>query len=237
MALLLKNGSIFLHIPKTGGNWVRHILKKSNLIHSEIGHKHADMTRTIYTSFCSKPSSLIDSIRRKPILPKFPDNSVFLFTFVRHPISWYESWFRYQSQATKNWYKFGTEGILSDWHPNSTLNGLGHPEFSIFIDRVLKKRPGYVTELFFSYTTPEISFIGKQENLRKDLCKALSLANEKYDEDMIMNEKPVGISNPPSLNMAWGKSQKTEALRLEWPSIVRFGYVKQSGAIALSDDR
>ena len=49
MALLLKKGECFLHIPKTGGSWVSVILKEQGLIKKEIGyHKHIDWTRVSY---------------------------------------------------------------------------------------------------------------------------------------------------------------------------------------------
>ena len=49
MALLLKKGECFLHIPKTGGSWVSVILKEQGLVHKEIGyHKHIDWTRVAF---------------------------------------------------------------------------------------------------------------------------------------------------------------------------------------------
>ena len=51
MALLLKNGAVFLHIPKTGGNWVREVLGKLDLIESEIGHKHSDVDRVMINPY------------------------------------------------------------------------------------------------------------------------------------------------------------------------------------------
>ena len=42
MAIELVDGSIFLHIPKTGGNWVTQVLSESKLIKRQVGHKHSD---------------------------------------------------------------------------------------------------------------------------------------------------------------------------------------------------
>ena len=224
MALILKNGSIFLHIPKTGGNWVTHVLRKMNLIHSEVGQKHSDAARTIHAISTLRPASFSEFFLRKPIKSRLPTESIFIFTFVRNPISWYESWFKYQSQDSRKWCYFGTEGKITDWHPNAILNGLGHSDFNVFVKNVINKRPGYVSELMFSYTTSEVSFIGKQESIREDLCNALSMANEKYNEDLIMSEKPFGVSMPLSSRINWNEKLKKEVIKLEWPSIVRFGY-------------
>jgi len=51
MALLLRNGAVFLHIPKTGGNWVRGVLEKLDFIEGEIGHKHLDVDRVLFEPY------------------------------------------------------------------------------------------------------------------------------------------------------------------------------------------
>ena len=54
---------------------------------------------------------------------------------------------------------------------------------------VLNKRPGYITELFHSFTNEGINFIGKNENLKEDLIKVLTHLNLSFDEDFILNYK------------------------------------------------
>ena len=41
MAILLKCGAIFLHIPKTGGNWASNVLEENDLVFANIGGRHA----------------------------------------------------------------------------------------------------------------------------------------------------------------------------------------------------
>lgn len=224
MALILQNGSVFLHLPKTGGNWVTHVLRKMNLVHSEIGHKHSDATRTAYALGARRAPTLSEIIRLRLNAPTLPPDSTFMFTFVRNPLSWYESWYKYQMQDTRRWTTFGSEGAFSDWHPNAVLNQLGNNEFNTFVANVLRKRPGYVSELFFSYTTPEVGFVGKQENIRIDLCNALLLGNEKFDEDLIMSSDPVGVSTPPIPEPEWHDEVRRQATKLEMAAIVRYGY-------------
>ena len=69
----------------------------------------------------------------------------------------------------RGWIHWGAQNNVEDWHPNAILNGLGSDDFNQFIKNVVHKRPGYVSELFFSYTKPGITFIGKTENLTDDL--------------------------------------------------------------------
>lgn len=46
MAIRLKNGSIFLHVPKTGGVWCEHVLRNSGLVEQPAGHRHSDFLLT-----------------------------------------------------------------------------------------------------------------------------------------------------------------------------------------------
>lgn len=70
--------SIFLHIPKTGGMWVREALKKSELVIHEYDERH-DFNKHI------NDQMVVD----RPIR----------FCFVRNPITWYQS---YWAMRTKD---------------------------------------------------------------------------------------------------------------------------------------
>lgn len=66
-------GAIFLHIPKTGGTFIRNYFRETNLMLSEIGHEHAN-GQVI--------RELVD-----------PTEDV-VFCFVRHPLTWYRSYWQ-----------------------------------------------------------------------------------------------------------------------------------------------
>lgn len=70
MAVLLKN-SIFFHIGRTGGYWVRDVLADLNLVEGEIGSFHAT-PRQVRGE---------EAVRSR----------TFRFCFVRHPLSWLRS--------------------------------------------------------------------------------------------------------------------------------------------------
>ncbi|WP_139052875.1 hypothetical protein [Thiocapsa marina] len=197
-----------------------------NLVHSEVGEKHSDFGRTLLALAGRSTPSLMRYVLQMPKRVTLPPDSTYMFAFVRHPLDWYESWFKYQSQDTRRWTKFGDEGRFSAWHPNSVLNELGSSDFNVFVENVLSRRPGYVSELYFSFCSPEIRFVGRHESLRKDLCEALKTGNEKYDEDLIMNESAVGVSAPLSSPLVWDPRVRQRAVRLEYAALVRYGYGK-----------
>ncbi len=222
MALILKGGAVFLHIPKTGGNWVTAVLKESGLVHDRLGHKHADFNRLLAPVNPASwgPFGYLSWRKIRRALEPKP----FMFCFVRHPLGWYESWFKYMSQPSRNWRDWGSERDVFDWHPNAVLNGCGSDSFDGFVGNVIAKRPGYVTELFASYTQPQVDFIGRQESLRTDLVAVLRRLNLSFDEDFVMNFKEVGVSPRGGQPIQWNSDLRNKVLSLEQVALLRYGY-------------
>lgn len=216
MALVLKGGAVFLHIPKTGGNWVTVVLRECGLIAGTLCdhlHKHADL-RQVLADYHS--AGLLPSLRRRP--------NPFLFCFVRHPLTWYESWFKYASSPKVRWRTFGDRRDVANWHPNALLNGLRAPDFNQFVRNVIERRPGYVTELYGWYTEPPVDFIGRQECLREDLIRVLQQLELDFDEQFIRNYRRFGVSPSPRTRITWDANLRDEVLRLEYAGLVRYGY-------------
>jgi len=94
-ARLLPSNALFLHIPKTGGSWVEQALR-------EIGVQ------------IEQPATIHGVTYRHSLLSMFQEQYPYVFTFVRHPLSWYESWWKYQSGAWTVW----EPGV---WHPQRSL--------------------------------------------------------------------------------------------------------------------
>lgn len=222
MALILKGGAVFLHIPKTGGNWVTAVLRECGLVQAHLGHKHADMSRLLapVDGRTGRPvgyfglRKIVVALRPKP----------FMFCFVRHPLKWYESWFKYMAQPARNWRAWGSEQDLFDWHPNAALNGCGADDFNQFVRNVAAKRPGYVTELYAGYTQPQLDQVGRQETLRQDLVAVLKRLNLNFDEDFVMNYQPVGVSPEPERKVEWEPELRARVLGLEQVALLRYGY-------------
>jgi hypothetical protein len=227
MALYLKNGAVFLHIPKTGGNWVSACLKELDLLEEKKSSwgKHADIEHLFLP-----PSISIDGRKkfakyafRKLVLPPHTvKNKPYMFCFVRNPLSWYESWFKYMSQDSRKWRFWGDKIDVDKWHPNAQLNGLGSYEFNSFIRNILANKPGFVSEMYSWYTKSQIDFIGQQECLVDDFVKVLSIMNVKFDEERVRNFKKIGVSPDRSFN--WDQKLKKQVALTEYPALIRYGY-------------
>jgi hypothetical protein len=209
MALLLRGGAAFLHIPKTGGSWVTEVLDRQGLIRRRFSHEHAgiDLALTWFS--------------RRRWLQAQP----FMFCFVRNPLSWYESFFAYMSDPKVAWRKWGrsASGPGQRWHPNNMLNGCGSPDFNEFVRNVVRARPGYVTELFGWYAKPPISFVGKQESLAEDLIAVLRACGAQFNEDGVRQTPPVN-SRVLERAIEWDPAVRREVIQLEYAAFRRFGY-------------
>jgi hypothetical protein len=212
MALLLKNKAVFLHVPKTGGSWVTSILERQGLIERRFAQGHADMDRAM--RWFGRPWWR----NRRP---------TFIFCFVRNPLTWYESWFRYMSHPERNWMHFGQGGndvhpIQRAW-PHSLLNDCAAQDFNEFVERAVRLHPGYVSELFSWYTKPPISFIGKQERLTEDLIRALRQSKLAFDEDAIRAASPVN-SGDRTIKALWDPALRNKVIQLEGEAFDRYDY-------------
>ncbi len=234
MAVRMINGAEFLHIPKTGGSWVTSILEHNNLISNKIGHTHADFDINLFQDrSLSGRQHLFKAFNR--LTNRFSSNNTsnnelnrnapFRFCFVRNPLTWYESWWRYMEG--RGWNDWGRTNSATYWHPNSILNDLGSSDFNEFLWNVIKKRPGYVSELFFSYTKPGISFIGKTENLRQDLLDVLNLLNIDVDSSDLLKSKKENESITPKSLVEWDPKLKQSIIKLELPALIHFGYLNE----------
>lgn len=239
MAIKLIDGSEFLHIPKTGGQWVTKVLRENKLIeHSHLGgHEHADYDRVLNNKRLGSGKELLrECIRislRKYIKTSGKDeddskSQPFRFCFVRHPLSWYESWWKYMS--SRNWNYWGVRNSAINWHPNSTLNGLGSDDFNQFIRNVINCRPGYVSELYFSFTKPGINFIGKTEHLKDDLLTVLNVLNLTFDRNSVDETPRQNVSPASSDNIIWDPELRKTVTLLELPALVHFGYLTSDEA-------
>lgn len=225
MAVRLKSGGIFLHVPKTGGEWVTQVLREQGLIWREFGHKHADFERTLHHHAFEHEHRRLGTVLANWLERKFtrtePTND-FYFCFVRHPLRWYESWFRYCTQH--RWKAWGAAGSRRHWHPCAALNGTGAADFNKYLRNVILCRPGYVTELFSSYAKPGIAFVGRQESLADDLVTVLRQLNENFDEDHLRNRDAVNASSTATIRTEWDPHLRSCLTQLELPSFHRFGY-------------
>ena len=249
MALMLKCGAVFLHIPKTGGKWVEKVLFEQGLVRCQIGDRH--LTADGFRSFPklergTRGRSLTwmsREVLKRCYLERWERRAfrdAFVFCFVRHPITWYESYFKYNwmlaqragRQHWSRWGHYGTGDRRNFPHPWAMLDGTQAQTLSGFMRNVNRVRPGYVTEMYGWYTSwdyeSQVSFIGKQERLTDDLITVLSQLNVNFDEDQIRNT-PKSNASKQYAETDWDPGLREETERMETVGIARYGYAKSSG--------
>lgn len=194
MGAVLKNGNIFLHIPKTGGNWVISILQERKLIFDILKSKHMQMKHI--------------GLKRQN----------FIFAFVRHPVTWYESWYRYQmANDWKQWQGF--DGYV---HPCEELNDCADNDFNKFIGNVIDKHPGFLTNMYELFTK-DCKFIGKQETMRIDMIKIFKRMKTKANVKYIKKLKKENVSKL-IYETDWNFTLKQQIQELEKSIMERYKY-------------
>ena len=178
MTLVVKN-ALMIHLPKTGGSFLREVIRKF------------DPTAKEYKQ---------QGIHRKLDIVKKEYDHNFTFSIVRHPISWYESAWKHIKSVNHRNDKWGNR----DPHPLSDLDKVFDKNFSTFIDNVIREMPGYYSKALEEYLGKdfnEVDFIAKTETLYDDAAKLLDILGIKYDINIIKKTK-TGVTFPKSLRDA-----------------------------------
>jgi hypothetical protein len=229
MTCLLTNGSVFFHIPKTGGTWVYNILKKNGLVKARLGHVHADFFHAYWNHALHSPSkvlriALTNVFGTASINGRMPENP-HSFCFVREPLSWYESYWKFMQGL--GWPVWGNESDPRDWHPCACLNGLGSDDFSLFLKGVVEKRPGFATELFGWYTKSKNTLVGRQEHLANDFLNILGQLGLSPGGDFKNNRKE-NVSKKPEKEIKWDPHLARDIVHLESAGYRRYQYCEKS---------
>lgn len=140
--MLLTERYVFSHMPKTGGIWVSKVLTSSGVPYFS-GPAHLPPDR---------------------FLPVLPDR--FAFTFVRHPVTWWRSFWAH-SEAN-GW------PSSSDPFDKITQVRLWH-SYEAFMERVLTDMPGEYSRIVDRWTTG-MHMVGQFEHLADDLAAILAEA-------------------------------------------------------------
>ena len=226
---VILNNSVFFHVQKTGGNWVNDCLIKCNL-------------RKDFTSVEEWEA------KRRPInhSNEFPKEckNFFKFTFIRNPIDWYISRWRCPYHRRRCW-KNGINPTSPKFNDKKLNFDLDVPPFSpalldaqnvdefndfnIWMKRILncpevQKNNIGLASLHMQPKIELSNFVGKKENIKNDLIKALTLAGEVFDEKIIKNNKPVHVSQ--ILKPKISKKNLHKALILDREILEKYEYEK-----------
>jgi len=149
------SSAIFLHIPKTGGTWVTNYFRETGMDH---GNKELAL------------QAHINGLALKEIIPHTED---LVFCFVRHPLTWYRSYWEMRK-------------IVAD-RKAGFLDTVVDLPFQEYIRRIIQDDPGHLTQRFKDYTD-RCRFIGKQENLREDLDTLLKYLRFPYNRKYLFKK-------------------------------------------------
>lgn len=202
MSMLLKN-SAFLHIPRTGGTWVRNVLTDAALPTKE----YATIPHKSYGTEGHQ-----ETWHNVPMFSGRFREIEHVFCFVRNPLTWYPSYFRLKNRVDG--------GSWNGFNPFD--HRCAHIDFYIFIEKVIQEYPkGYLSWMYEFYTDYATS-VGTQEHLSDGLRLALQVAEEDW-EAVDYDTPPAHVSSN-RLETLYGKGQIEQIIELEKGIFERYDY-------------
>lgn len=169
MAFILPK-SVMIHTPKTGGLWMERALAAAGLKVSVLEPKHSTF------------EEVMDH-------PKVKARRGRVFTFVRHPLTWYPS--HWVMRNEHGWHNITDTKVWSyAWLGLWTIHDHygRHTSFREYarVCTTMWGDHGWYQGLVQSFTRG-LDMIGKQENLIDDLVNFLHHCGEEFDEDVLRN--------------------------------------------------
>jgi hypothetical protein len=164
MSVQLPN-SVFLHVPKCGGNWIMKCLKQQGLYKQQI--RSVSRFQSFERNFMSMHCIPVDN--------KLP-----CFTFVRHPLTWFKSYWNYKMKRgmfdlTSMLGKVnGEPRFVNQFDLTTGMQG-GKEDFNKWVRNVYATWPEYYARMVEHFSTPcEDKNVGRQETLEADYVEILS---------------------------------------------------------------
>lgn len=163
--------SVFYHIARTGGIWVKQAMRASGLELARCAECRTSAHKFGLVREHATPDGTCFESKR----------GLFSFCFVRRPESWYRSFWCFRSKTRYLDKKFPLDRIWDD-------------EFERFVTNSVEKFPdGFVTELF-QYYVGKVDFVGRQEDLANDLVRVLTLVGEEFDVGALRSTRRYNVA-------------------------------------------
>ncbi len=188
--VLLPNAT-FLHIPKTGGQWVRKALVRA----------------------CPEAQDLERDKGSRHAITADIKNLENPFCFVRHPLTWYQS---YWSMRSEN----------NSWDIGVPIDSICRSDnFEHFIERVLERYEGVgnIYPLFQNWLN-HCNMVGKMEDLPYSLILILDIVEQEYDFGAIMALQRVNVGTTHKDKAIYGPGQVDRVLQMDRAAIEAFEY-------------
>jgi len=207
---LPRSKALFLHLPRTGGTWVKRAVMLCGIEHELL--------------------RMTPRYRRKHALlawypAKFLADVDFVFSTVRHPVSYYESRWRY---ATRHRPPYSRKRVpdtrRSPWEPDKYYQ----PDFGEWARYMVENRPCWVTRLYEQFVGPEhgefCQFICHTETLTDDFCRVMSLLGygSEVEESRVELPKLYRSANKSKIVATWPEGLQERVAHDERLTIERF---------------
>jgi len=206
MAVILRNSAI-LHIPKTAGKYVRTVLDLNEVPYRQ----------TSRNTQCVGMGRVLNGLRSSHCIPysaKEYQARKNRLVFVRHPLTWYLSYWAFRvrfKDTDKHWMY---------WRKDSEFDQLcGDDDFNRFIDNVLERWPGFLTA-FFRYYTSEASDVGEMENIDRDLLAFL----HKHEDVERLNYPGLKVNTSDHKSAKYTWRQASAIMNAECDIIDEYNY-------------
>lgn len=137
--------------------------------------------------------------------------------FVRHPLTWYPSYWNYR--------------VRTGWQPNHDIDECASDDFQSFIAAVVEKFPGWLTVYLQNWIgTAErpADFVGRYENLQDDIQRGLDFYSEPFDKDRLLSTPIANKGDYLNHPAIWTESLKKKVCESESELIEQY-YCVASG--------
>ena len=208
---LRETKTLFQHVPRTGGTWIENAIAAMGLNHDRcldwgplrLPRKHLFKSHYVY----------------------LPDEVLNVVAFVRHPLAYYESVWKYLKNVERRPELIRRFYTRWDWHPKRTAALHYQPHFDDWVFLMLKKDPLWYTRIVEGYVGPAgaeyCNYVGRTENLIVDFRTIMSHLGHADRLDRIRDlckKKVNGVDLPTK----WNNDLREEVLKTESQVIERF---------------
>jgi len=206
MSIICPN-SIFISIPKTGGTFIHNVIYKHYWYNEKTNINRVESSDPNYVL---QPGGTVCATPHQNKLQPFSGHHLGygpmrwytdwaefvkhlpVFTFVRHPISWYASYWTFRNRTQqKRRFRWDFSGGI-DYPLGKLDRQCKSDKFETFIKNVVRNK-GYLKHLYWC-VTKDCRYVGRQENLTNDLIYIWKELNEDFNEKIIKDTKLANTS-------------------------------------------